>query len=523
MYLVLRPDKDTYITDRVIKGVRVVSGNVGSAGSLDLFKLYGNTYVSGSVSSGSLVVVGRGVDGATPNVELSRLLIHYDLNPLRELVDAGKVDPGNASFRATLKLFDVYGGQPTPANFTVAIYPLSRSFDEGLGKDVVYYADRDSCNFLTGSRAQGIWLASGCGLGGTVTGSVDYFTSLSTVATGSSLKRTQVFVTGEEDLEIDVTTLVSATIANLLPDEGFRISLESTLEHDTRSYFVKRFASRTAFNEDKRPRLNVTYDDSIQNDVLSLEFDSPSYLFLHNYVRQAPANLSSGSALTAITGQNSLILKLTTEISGGWYTVSFSGSQHTNGIFPVAGVYSSSVTLSSTNSVFASKLAQSGSVKFIPIWGSIDGTVAYHTGTAVYAYTPSRGSQIIDDKRLTVSVHGVKESYFSDETPTFRANLFDISSPSIRVSRLPVDHPGVVIRDVHYQIRDDVNGIIEIPFDTVKNSTRLSSDANGMYFKFDMSNLVSERSYVIDILVIVGTSRRVYKSASPIFRVSDSR
>ena len=505
MYKVLRPNKDAYITDRVIKGVRVYSSNVGSAGSLDLFKLYGVT------SSGSI-----------PNTELSRLLVHYDLQPLRDLVADGKIDTSNSSFNCKLKLFDVYGGQPSPSNFTVNVHPLSRSFDEGLGRDIVYYADHDTCNFLTGSRAQGAWLGAGCSLSGGLPGSVDYVTASTSIAGGISLKGTQLFVTGEEDLEVDVTTIVSATLAGLLPDCGFRIALDDVLELDNRSYFVKRFAARSAFNEEKHPRLIVKYDDSIQDDSLSLYLDSPSTLVLYNYVRQVPANLTSGSSLTSVTGSNCIILKLATEISGGWHTLAFTGSQHTNGVLPVAGVYSASVNLPSTDSVLNAKLTQSGSIKLTPIWGSLDGKVSYLTGSAITARAPQRGPAI-NDLPFIVTVHGVSDKHLSDEISTFHVHLFDSSSPELVARRLPVIYPGSVIRDVHYQVRNIVTGMIEIPFDTEKNSTRLSSDASGMYFKLDMTNLTKNRSYVIDILVDTGDNRQVFKSASPEFNVGDLR
>lgn len=506
MYKILRPDKDAYITDRVIKNVRSFNANVGSAGSLDLFKLYGIT------TSGSL-----------PNIELSRLLVHYNLQPLRDLVSAGRLDPSNPSFNCTLKLFDVFGGQPTPANFTATVYPLSRSFDEGLGRDVVFYADTDTCNFLTGSRAQGAWLLSGCAFGGGLPGAVDYVTASVNIMGGASLRSSQLFVTGEEDLEVDVTLVVSATLSGLLPDEGFRIALDDALESDLRSYFVKRFASRAAFNEDKRPRLIVKFDDSIQDDSQSLFLDSPSFLFLYNYAQQAPANLTSGSSLTPVTGSNCLILKLETEISGGWHTLAFTGSQHAHGIFPVVGVYSASVNLPSDDPFFIDKLAQSGSIKLTPVWGSLDGTVTYLTGSAITVLAAERGASILGNQRLIVTVHGIHDSLFSDEEIVVRVSMFDVTSPFIKAARLPVELPGSVIRDVHYQVRDDVTGLIEIPFDTQKNSTRLSSDANGMYFKLDAANLTKDRSYVIDVLVITAANRQVYKSASPVFRVSDLR
>lgn len=499
MFKVLRADRDAYITDRVIKGNRSYTANVGAGGSLDLFKLYGIT-----------------TSGSVPNIELSRLLIHFDLQPLRDLVAAGQLDPGHPSFACSIKLFDVYGGQPTPTNFTAAVYPLSRSFEEGLGRDVVYYADYDVCNFLSGSRGQGPWLLSGCGLGGGFPGVVDYITA----SAQGNMRSTQTFSTGEEDLVIDVTRVVSATLAGLLPDEGFRISLDESHETDNRTYFVKRFASRTAYNEAKHPRLLVRFDDSIQDDTQDLNFDSPSSLFLFNYVRQAPGHLTSGSALTPVTGNNCVILKLSTEVSGGRYELAFTGSQHRSGINYVRGVYSASLSLSSNDPILATKLAQSGSVNFTPIWGSLDGTVAYLTGSRITAYPPLRGPTI-DPKHFVVTVLGLQESHLSDEQTVLRINIFDHTSPKIKVVKTPVVMPGLVVRDVHYQVRDLATDAVEIPFDTVYNSTRASSDAQGMYFKLDMSNLTPERLYVIDVLIVTGNNRQVYQAASPAFRVSD--
>ena len=118
MFKVLRPNKDTYITNRVVDGEMRLHANVGGAGSLDLFKLYG--YASDA--------------NEQPITELSRLLVKFDLEPLRKLVNAGKVSILSDAFTCKLYLHDVYGGQPTPSNFTARVYPLSASFDEGHGR-----------------------------------------------------------------------------------------------------------------------------------------------------------------------------------------------------------------------------------------------------------------------------------------------------------------------------------------------------------------------------------------------------
>ena len=64
MYRILSASKDTYITNKIINNkFRATDANAGQAGTLDLFKLYGES-VSGS--------------NTTPT-ELSRILIKFDL------------------------------------------------------------------------------------------------------------------------------------------------------------------------------------------------------------------------------------------------------------------------------------------------------------------------------------------------------------------------------------------------------------------------------------------------------------
>lgn len=650
MFKVLRPDADAYLTNRVVNGTPQLSANTGAAGSLDLFKLYGYTtiasssYSSGSISGSSWIPSGAVTAYTLPNVELSRLLIHFDLTPLRELVAAGDIDPTNATFHCKLHLFDVYGGQPTPSNFTVDVFPLSASFTEGLGRDVVYYSDSDVCNWLTSSYASGSWFASGCGMSGSAQQLCDYVTGSSLIAGGTSLEATQFFPKGTEDLCVDVTTIVSATLAGLLPDAGFRISYDASLENDVHTYFVKRFGSRTAYNTAKHPRLEVTFDDSIQDDTGDFYLDSPSYLFFYNYVRSSLANLASGSLRTPVTGSNCLKLYFVADFPGillgevsssvvvaptghfafysgsyltfvgnwvgdvvgsgststtgsllvtqflsgnftaqavnvlsGTFTLAdgvtpvlygtalftgtlagvpdtyqltgtylpsgaylfsgtyassgtlgpidyvigpFSASQYYSGINPQVGIYSSSVLLSSTDPNLQPQWQFSGSITLTPIWGSLDGTVAYLTGSAVKAFPPQRGPQSLAPRKLSISVYNLSEKHAADEIVTLRVYIFDYTQPELlEAVRLPVELPGIVIRDVFYQIRDVETSEIPIPFDTVYNSTRLSNDSATMFFNLDMSNLTLGHTYVVDVLVSTIGSKQLYRNASAPFSV----
>jgi len=512
MYKIFKADKDAYITNRFIKiassGSFRTGSNVGAAGTLDLFKLYGATFIDN--------------DPESPNLELSRLLVHFDLQPLKDLLYSGTINVNHRTFNCTMKLFDVYGGQTTPSNFDVSIYPLSKSFDEGNGRDVVYYSDYDSCNFTSSST--GIkWEHSGSGLGGGAEEICDYITSSVNLG-GSTLEVTQHFKTGEEDLTVDVTKIVSATIAGILPDSGFRLSLKQSFEDDKFSYFVKRFASRTAYDSLKHPRLIIRYDDSLQDDVQNLRFDQTSTIFLRNYLYGEPSNITSGSTLASITGSNSLLLKLVTAVSGnGNYSLIFTGSQHYDGLNYHPGIYSASFTIQQTNQTLYKELQHSGSIIFTPIWLSLDESVAYFTGSKITVYPQHRSNSTIDFKNYVVTTTGLQELHRSDENVFIRVNVFDYTSPTIKLVKKPVELSGVVIRKAYYQIRDASSNEIILSFDEQYGSTKISSDFNGMYFKLDTSNLIKERSYVIDIMLVFGGTKKIFKSVSNVFKISDTQ
>lgn len=504
MFRILKADKDTYITDKYINDVRVVSGNVGIAGTLDLFKLYGITIVT----SGSDKI---------PQYELSRALLHFDLNPLRDLVTTGRIDISHSSFKCFLSLRDTYGGQTTPANFTLDVFPLSASFTEGYGKDIVYYSDEDKCNFLS-SSSDALWNAKGCSLACFSTGSGDYITSSLTIV---DTKVSQTFTKGTEDLLVDVTQLISATIKGDLPDRGFRVSFPSAAEVDTKTYFVKRFVSRHAYDETKHPKIIIKFDDSISDDTSNLYLDSPisSSLFLYNYVHGQLTNLLSGTTAT-LTGSNCILLELQTEVTGvGKYSLYFTGSQHRYSNNYSTGIYSASVTLPLSNLNIKTIFNTSGSVSFTPIWTSLDRTVTYITGSTITAKPPERISYRLNPRRYTINVTGISTEYSEEEEVTMRIYIFDDNDPQVKAKRLPVELPGLSLRNVYYAIRNISTNEYVVPFDTTYNSTKVSSDSKGMYFNFNTSALTALNQYAVDVILVVDNLQQKYLNASSPFRI----
>ena len=70
MIKIISASADTYITNRIVNNyLRAKDANVGLAGTLDLFKLYNETQINGE----------------TNPIELTRVLLKFDLEPLRKL------------------------------------------------------------------------------------------------------------------------------------------------------------------------------------------------------------------------------------------------------------------------------------------------------------------------------------------------------------------------------------------------------------------------------------------------------
>ena len=379
MQRILSASKDTYITNKIINNTfRATDANVGQAGTLDLFKIHGESKLSGS---------------SEDQTEISRLLLYFDTSPVSRMQSDAKIDINDSTFKCFVKLHDVYGGQTTPENFNLILFPLSKSFDEGSGYDVSSFRDVTSVNFVTASVTSGVpnlWNTAGAQKSGSL-GSENIDIIVSGNLSGpsgtsyTSLSPVQHFITGEEDLIFDVTKIVSGTITGQIPDHGYLIAFSGSLEHNGSTYFVKRFASRNASNTAIRPKLIVRYDDSLHDSHEDFIFDVSSSLYLNNFHQGAAANIRTGTAATELSGENVMKLK----IESGSFKKMFDVSQAQRGINRITGVYSASFAISSfaTDNVNGDSLkkhiAKSGSILFDEIWTSSNEEIAYHSSSII--------------------------------------------------------------------------------------------------------------------------------------------
>lgn len=504
---------DTYITNKIIDGKLVADdANVGRAGTLDLFRLYNETTLRSAGSQN----------------EVSRILLKFDLAEIRELTGSS-LDLNDSSFSARLKLFDIRSGHAVPADFNVIVFPLSQSFDEGVGRDIGSFGDLDVANFLTRSYSSGqsnLWYMSGANKAGLL-GSAD----IDIISSGNLLDgagtvdlfKTQNFELGTEDLNIDITNIVSSTIAGILPDNGLRLSFSGTEETDTKSRFVKRFASRHVSNPYLRPIIEVSFDDSIQDHRGNFFFDTSGSLFLQNYGRNQGSNIVSGSGLSEIVGSNCMQLKLVK----GTYTFTTNASQHTRGTGDnrVPGLYSASFAIPSndstiygSNKTLASLIAAEKEVTFDEYWYSNDGTVGFHTGS-VTIKSPNRETDNLSEQDLDVYSTNLKQTYYKDDQERVRLFGLDHSSNINRPAKRSIKRTSEIFENVYYRVRDRDSGKMIFDFGESDNSTRVSTDKSGMYFDFRFSLLPHGRTYVFEYLVVSRGNRLIMLDERSSFRV----
>ena len=508
MYLLFTASADNYITNKIIStSVSASDANVGQASTLDLFKIYDETSFTGWTGS-----------YAAPT-EFSRLLIKFDISNISSSISPyAELD----AFSCYLQLKDINGSLIAPKKFNVIAFPLSSSFDEGRGKDIYSFNDLDRSNWLTSSYSNGadvLWKSPGARAEGWLNSTdIDVIGSGSIGGTTTTLYGTQYFEKGHEDLYIDVTNAVSATMGGFLQDHGFCIAFSGSEETDTKTRFVKRFGSRHVRNHNLRPTLVVTYDDTKIDKRHSMLFNRTGSLFLTNHSYGYPANLISGSAASEITGDNSLKVILYT----GSFAVTSSGGQYKPAKKYLDGVYSASFALDEFNtdevhgsSTFAQHVAYTGSMLMNEKWMDSNEKVTFYSGS----FTVNKDKRYVDNTSVNyrITTTNLRNVYKPNEIRKIRIFIRDttLSAPPVRLN---YSVKSIIFPEAYYRIRDLNTGKIVVPFTKARNATRLSSDEDGMYFNFSTKSLALGRLYTFDILVVLGNNEAIYETNSS-FRV----
>ena len=111
-----------------------------------------------------------------------------------------------------------------------------------------------------------------------------------------------------------------------------------------------------------------------------------------------------------------------------------------------------------------------------------------------------RSSYDHEEKRLLATTLNLNDRYHSTEQVKIRLFIENVNR-SVVFTKGPVEKLSEIFENVYYSVRDFNSGRVIVPFDTVYNSTRLSTDSSGMYYDFYMSSLPRGRTYIFEYLV----------------------
>lgn len=191
-------------------------------------------------------------------IDYSAALIYFDLASFKSkwinTNDDGEVNGQSnlsgsfSSLKAELILKDVTTGIVKPKDYEVSLYKLKKGFNEGIGKDTIYFSDRGICNFVSLNESQD-WEVS------------SFITDLDAevISTSSNVSIEK----GEENIKFDISDYIIDEFKNdTSTNKGFLFTFSESNLYDNKSYFAKRLGSRHLKNKKLVPELRIKIDDS---------------------------------------------------------------------------------------------------------------------------------------------------------------------------------------------------------------------------------------------------------------------
>lgn len=428
------PSKDTFISNDFLlpSHVRLTGGNVGGSEELDVFKRAGMSGNVGDLGSSSL----------------ARALLQFDLSQFTSLTASGDIPSQGLSF--TLRMNHKTAACTRPTSFDLVVKPVASGWDEGAGRDVTL-RDVGYANWVK-RTSTAYW--------GTPGG--DFITAPTSVAH---------FDTGLEDLEVDVTALVTSWLVGSTQNNGLAVMLTSSIEADSNhaDYYQKKFYSRQTDFPDRAPCIEVRANDSIRDDRVNMQWARTGSLWLYNVVGGVYRDLPASNVYTAISDASGVLLQLT--------------ASHVR-----VGAYSASFALPSGS--------YSGSL-FHDSWGS--GSFSFMSGTFLISSVGS--SQGITQQPLTARIRNLQDEYFPEDVPVLEV-LFRRRPHSLPVFQTAsLGMVPYIVEQAYYAIENDSTRERVVPFGTGTEHTRLSYGEGGNSFTFFMRNLHSGNVYRVLFLV----------------------
>jgi len=514
---------DTTITNAYKEDLqtRGTGSNMGLSDSLETFTIYNQVNYS---ASGNTVTTGA-------QTEAARILIKFDAATVKSDYDAATV-PSASNFY--LRLYNAKHPMTLPKNYSLEVYPLTRSFTEGHGLDMEDYSDEAEANWvfantdsitlqgtfssITGSGVTGSGTAFTTQLGTAkklkiqIDGSSEYETftissiesaTLLTIASTASntlsastamltdgawlvngamsdvntVLGTVSFADGDEDLLLDITSHVNTWRDSASNHKGLLITFPTSSLDETRSYYTKKFFARGTEYYYKQPTIEARWNDSVLDDSGQTYKISTRLSNDDNTNNLYLYNWYNG-ALQNISGNPQVVLKL---YSDSTRSTELSGSTNIETITSAStGIYKAQVRVDTDATTIYTK------------WYS--GSTTYHEDSLTVSARPFKNDY--NEPEYIISMPNLKSSYTTDEATRLRlyTRLKDWSPTIYTVASKDIENQ--IVTKAYYKVIRLVDDVEAIGYGTGSvKYTKLSYDISGSYFDLDMSLFESGYAY----------------------------
>jgi hypothetical protein len=421
--------------------------------------------------------------------EFSKILLKFDYDKITQNFDITQGE----DFGAKLKLFDISTGQVKPKNFSLSVYPLSKSFDEGIGRDIYSFGQAGWSNFITSSRDENTlsfnkWSLSGLRSKGS---NGDLNIDIITGSNNISYSNEQLFVNGDEDLSIDITNFVSATLSNQLHNNGLVVEFSSVIDQNSNTYFVKRFGSKHLKDKFLSPRLDFFCDDTFTKPDNIIYTNNSTRIFLENKQGNFYKNLyfTGSNILDASKNQLSASLSYQNFKTSLYATQSIDSAGQQK-----PGMYYVDFNLDMFSQPLHGYLTGSGELEADLKWHILvdednslntlikDTKIKISTGSNI----PTTEKFLISDIRYNHNKKGTKDEKM------FLVSFVDTIA-NLDAIKIPYRRKGENLGEVYYSVYDVNTNKELIPFESSIKGTKMSYEDGDYYFTLYKSSLFTDR------------------------------
>jgi hypothetical protein len=197
----------------------------------------------------------------------TRVLIQFDADEINNYITASSIP---SSYKTNLRLWETKGTSGLSETYTIAAYPLSQSWDEGVGKEGDVPKTTDGVSWKNrkypAGGAEVKWNAYSSSISASITTTyTSSFIEGSGISKGSYIEAdevTQSFSAESPDINMDVTSIAKKWFNDTNNNYGFLLRLSGSRETSTGSFEDLKFFSRQT-NTIYSPKLELKWDDHL--------------------------------------------------------------------------------------------------------------------------------------------------------------------------------------------------------------------------------------------------------------------